>query len=280
MYNKIKILAAFVFASAVLLTGCKSNSSPVTPYSGTSITPYSGTSSSNLLMKVYPYRFVALKTGAVKIKKLGTATYIQFPITGGTLDVQNAYVNFKNLVVEENSGFDGQQTGENGTGDTGDQGDPESDTQNITAPGPFSIDIASGSASLGNFSVYPGTFKKVDFQLAANSASPYFGNTIVIGGTYTPTSGTAIPFTLKSGLTAQLQLHIANGGITVATNSSVAINIVIDLPGLFNNINFSSATVTNGQILIDSQNNTLLLSAFESALNTDTDVEEGHQGSD
>jgi len=275
MYNKTKIFAAFVFSLALILTGCKSNNSPVTPFGSTS--------SSNLLMKVVPYHSAAINTQAVKVKNMGTQVYIQFPITGGTVDVQNAYVNFKNLVVEENSGFDGQQTGENGTGGTdgtGDTGGTESNSPNITAPGPFSIDIASGSASLGNFSVYPGTFKKVDFQLTPNSASPYFGNTIVISGTYTPTSGTAIPFTLKSGLAAQLQLHIANGGITVTTNSSVAINIVIDLPGLFNQINFSSATITNGQILIDNQNNNLLLSVFQAALNTDTDVEEGHSGSD
>ncbi len=262
MYNKIKSLALFAIFVSLALVGCKNNSSPVSPFSSTP--------NSNLLMKVHSYAKADLRADIVKIKNVGASTYIQFPLLSGNLDVQSALVHFKNLVIEENSGFDGQGNGGyDGQGDGGSQ----VEGTDVTSPGPYSIDISSGSASLGSFLVHAGTFKKVDFQLTPNAADPYLGKTIVISGVYTPTSGAAVPFTLKSGLASQMQLPLANGGITVAADSTVSVDIVIDLHGLFNGLDFSTAVVTNGQILIDSQNNAALLSAFETNLHRYIDAE-------
>jgi hypothetical protein len=258
MSKQIKVLAVFVFAIAFIVTGCKNNNSPVSPIPGSS-----APANSTVLLRAQTYTPAALRNDAVKIKKVGSSTYIQFPIVSGSLDVQSAWVNFKNLVIEENSGFDGQ-----GNGGYDGQGDGGAQTEgtDVNAPGPFSLDLSSGTASLGSFLVHAGTFKKVDFQLTPNSADPYLGKTIVISGSYTPTSGSAVPFTLKSDLTSQMQLPLANGGVTVIADSTVSLNIIIDLPGLFNGMDFSTAAVTNGQILIDSQNNAALLTHFETNL--------------
>lgn len=267
MNGKIKYLAVFTVVIALTITGCKSNNSPVTPFGSTP--------SSNLLMKVHSYNPSYSGKDAVKFIKSGKATYVQFPTVGGTLDVSSALMNFQNLKIEENSGFDGQYQGNNNSGDQK-EGGPEVESPDVTISGPFSVDMSSGTASIGSFNVYPGTFKKVDFQLVSNSADPYFGKTIVISGTYSANGGTAIPFALKSGVSSQLQLPLANGGISVTANSTVSINIIIDLPGLFNNLDFSSAKVANGEILIDAQNNSALLSAFENNLTKYVDAEKGN----
>jgi len=272
MYNKIKALTLFAAIVTLTITACKSNDSPNAPLMSSP--------SGNLLMKIHSFNPSKIGTDALKIKTVGSQTYIQFPITGGTLDLQSAMLNFKDLVIEENSGYDGEQTGDNNSGNDGDGG-TEGEAPDITAPGPFSVDLSSGTASIGSFDVYTGTFKKVDFKLVSNSADPFFGKTIVISGVFTPDGSTAIPFTLKSDVSSQLQLPLANGGIVVAANSTVSIDIVIDLPSLFNSVDFSSASVTNGRILIDSQNNSPLLNEFETNLNSYIDAEDdGSEGDD
>jgi hypothetical protein len=269
MYQKIKTLAALAVIFAFAITGCKNNSSPLSPL----------TSSPNAqaMLKVHSFNPAHIGSDAVKVKNSGSHTYINFPITSGSLDVQHAYFNFKDLVVEENSGFDGEQTGENNDGANDTLG-TTGETPDITVPGPFSVDLSSGTASIGSFDVYPGTFKKVNFKLVPNSADPFWGKTIVISGLYTPQGGSAIPFTLKSDVNSQLQLPLANGGIVATSNSTVSLDIVIDLPVLFNSVDFSTATVSNGQILIDSQNNAALLSSFETNLQKYIDAENGKGG--
>lgn len=264
MYKQAKILFSFLLVIAITLTGCKSNNSPTTPASGTA--------SSSLLMKAHSFN--PAKVDAVNRVSAGSKTFIQFPVSGGIIDVQMAMFSFKNLVIEENSGFDGEQQGDNNSGDQN-EGGPEVETPDITAPGPFSVDLSNGTASIGNFDVYPGTFKKVNFKLEPNAADPYLGKTIVISGTYTAVGGTAVPFKLRSAVASQIQLPLANGGIVVAANSTVSINIVFDLPSLFSNIDLSTATVANGEILIDTQNNSTLLSAFENNLTKYVDAEDG-----
>lgn len=266
MYSKIKIIATITVIVVFTFTGCKNDNSLNAPIGGSP--------SSKLAMKIHAYNPTMLGSEVVKIKTVGNQTYVQFPITGGTLDVQSAMLNFKDLVIEENSGFDGEQQGENNSGEQNDGGS-ELETPDITSAGPFVIDLSNGNALIGSFDVYPGTFKKVNFSLSPNSAEPFLGQTIVISGTYTQDGGTIIPFTLKSDIIAQLQLPLANGGVVVSANSTVSISIIVDLPSLFNSVNFTSATSTNGEISIDSQNNSALLSRFETNLNTYIDAEDG-----
>lgn len=218
---------------------------------------------------------------ATGLHKSASTTLSDLPVLGGTLNVQSAWINISDLRIEENSGFDGEQQGEHNDGDQGgseneSQGS-ENDSPDITAPGPFSLEISSGQALIGSFNVYPGTFKKVDFTFQPNTNDPFYGKTIVISGEFTSTAGTVTPFALKSEFAQPIQTQIAGGGITVPANATVDINVVFDLAGWFSNVDFSAAQISNGQILIDSSNNTALLSAFEANLAQYVEVENEHE---
>jgi len=220
-----------------------------------------------------------LKISATPVHKTTPVNLASIPVTGGTIDLQVAWINFKDLVIQENSGFDGEQQGEHHDGNQNDGG-PETENPDITAPGPFTVDISSGNSLIGSFQVYPGTFKKVDFTFTPNPNDPFFGKTIVMSGQFTPTVGSPVPFTLKSDFSSQIQQLIANGGIIIPADSTVEINVVFDLAGWFSSVDFSNAVVTNGEILIDSQNNQPLLAAFEAQLTAYVDVEEGGESGD
>lgn len=256
------ILISIMF---IFLAGCNGNNSPTSPFNASK--------SSKLIMKVNSFHKSTASVNNVKVKNSSNSTYLQFPVLTGKLNVKSALINITNLNIQENSGFDGEYTGNNNDGKQDNSGGPETENPDVTAPGPYSIDISSGTANLGNFSVYPGTFKKVNFQLTKSSANPYAGKSMIMKGEYLPNSGSPIPFTIKSALSTNLQLPIANGGITVKSNSSVTIAIVIDLPGLFKNIDFSKAVVSNGSIFIDNQNNYVFLKTLENNLKKYVDAE-------
>jgi hypothetical protein len=194
---------------------------------------------------------------------------------GDSLSIKTADVNIANLQIEENSGNDGENVGggDNETGGNDVEGGNENDNGDIVLAGPYSLDIASGSASIGQVNIYPGTFKKVDLDFQTSSSSTYNGSSIFITGTYTDNSGTIIPFKIYSSFAQQVQLPIAGNGITVAANSMVTIDIVFDVNAWLTGLDFASATITNGVILINSANNTSLLTTFELNLSKYIDAE-------
>jgi len=220
---------------------------------------------------------------AANSPKAASAVLSELPISGGNLNVQTAWINIADLRIEENSGFDGEYNDDNQDGpdneaDTSQEdsggGADSLDAADITAAGPFSLDISNNQALIGSFDVYPGTFRKVDFTFQPNASDPFYGKTIVISGEFTSDGGTTTPFTLKSEFSQIIQTSIADGGIVVAADSTVEINVVFDLAGWFVNVDFLAAQTTNGQILIDASSNAALLTAFEANLSQYVDVEE------
>ncbi len=202
-------------------------------------------------------------------------------VKGGALSIKTADVNIANLQIEENSGNDGQNVGggdnesggKDAEGGTDVEGGNENDNGDIVLAGPYSLDIASGSATIGQVSIYPGTFKKVDLDFQTSSSSTHNGSSIFITGTYTDNSGTIVPFKIYSSFAQQVKLPFAGNGITVAANSTLTIDIVFDVNAWLTGLNFSSATITNGEIVINSTNNTTLLTTFESNLSKYIDAE-------
>lgn len=206
------------------------------------------------------------------------------PIPGGSLDINTAMVNVSKIQIEENSGNDVEQGGEHNGGEQGgadnevegpdnEKGAPEAE-QDIIVNGPFALDISNGEAAIQSVDIYPGTFKKVDLTFSINTSSPFNGKTIVINGTFTPNGGSATPFSLKSEFSKEVQMPIAGGGITVPANATIAVTVTFNLAGWFDKVDLTSAQISNGEILIDSANNTALLSAFETNLAKYVDVEE------
>jgi len=194
------------------------------------------------------------------------------PVSGGSISLSSFNVNLSKIQIQENSGFNGEQQGDNNDGGT-DGGGSETETPDIILNGPFNLNIASGSVDVGSFDVYPGTFKQVDLYFTASLNQPYNGNSIIINGDFTNQAGTSIPVILKSGFDHNFQTLISNNGITVTQNTTVPVTIVFDFNKLFTNLNISSAIVTNGAILIDDTHNPQLLKAFENNLNNSVELE-------
>jgi len=235
-----------------------------------------------------------LKSTTVTIKAVGRSLNSK---SIQSFTVITAYANIANVQIEENSGNNGENVGvgdnstiegndtieegndtisdhdtnennhESGGNEGGENdGGGESNSGNINLPGPFSVDIANSTASLGQVNVFPGTFKKVNFvfQQAVNLN----GSSITISGDYTDARGSVIPYTINSAFAKRVQMPIAEKGIIVTANSSVVIDIVFDVNAWLSGVDFASATVTNGQIIIDSSNNIALLNTFEANLTT------------
>lgn len=259
MKISLRVLTILAMSTGIVwISGCKKSN------------PYFGGSLSKSSIAVM---------NATAISKTAGTKMSDIPIIGGKLNIQTARINITDLRIEENSGNDVEQQGGHNDGDQGGKEESGSikdsmDAADITAAGPFNLDISGGQALIGSFDIYPGTFKKVDFTFRPNMNDPFNGKTIVISGIFTSVAGAVTPFTLKSEFSKQIQTRIAGGGITVAANSTVEVNVVFDLAGWFGNIDLSAAHATNGQILIDASNNTTLLTVFEANLAKYVEVEE------
>ncbi len=244
-----------------------------------------------------------VKSATLSMKALSkspsASSLASIPVKGGVLNLSSAIVNIAALHIEENSGNDNQSGGlkeggegnEGGEGgidndsinnndtineggnDTINDGGHESDTADIFLAGPYPLDISTGQATIDQVNVYPGTFKKVHFLFQTSTAAQFYGNSIVIKGQYIPTSGAAVPFTIETIYSKHVQLPLANGGVTVTANSTVAIAIVFNINSWLGNLDFATAQVTNGEILVNNVSNAALLTAFETNLSANIDAE-------
>lgn len=212
---------------------------------------------------------IVLKAGS---KSALSGSSSDIPVTGGSLSLSSFDVNISKIQIQENSGFDGEQQGENNDGNTDDGGN-ETEMPDIILNGPFNLNIASGSVEVGSFDVYPGTFKQVDLYFSTTVNQPYNGNSITINGGLTNQTGSTIPVILKSKFAQNFQTLISGNGITVTQNTTVPVTITFDFNKMFANLDFSSATVTDGTILIDDTHNSQLLTTFENNLNNSVELE-------
>lgn len=210
---------------------------------------------------------IMLKAG---IKSTLSGSSSNIPVTGGNLSLLSFNVNISKIQIQENSGVDGEQQGENNDGGTDVGGSENAD---IILNGPFNLNIASGSVEVGSFDVYPGTFKQVDLYFSTTVNQPYNGNSIIIDGNLTNQAGTTIPVILKSKFAKNFQTLISGNGITVTQNTTLPVTMVFDFNKMFTNLDFSSAIITDGTILIDDTHNSQLLTTFENNLNSSVELE-------
>lgn len=224
------------------------------------------TKSSLLAVDLSTVKSAALNNTGTK----GTAT--------SAFTLNSAKISISDLVIEENSGNDVEQQGDHNDGgnDAEASGDNEAggEKDDVILPGPYMLDVLNGSLSIDQVAVYPGTFKKVDFKFNVSNEAAFGGNSIVVKGSYQKSDGTAVPVTLRSDFSLQVQLPIADPGIIVASNSSVTITIIIDIPSWINKLDLSSAIVVNNEIIIDKTNNPDLLNLFEANLASLIEVED------
>lgn len=192
--------------------------------------------------------------------------------------LNSARVSISDLVIEENSGSDGEQQGDfnDGGSDGGKDAGTDTGTENgdVTLPGPYMLDVVNGMLGIDQVAVYPGTFKKVDFKFNVSNETGFGGNSIVVTGSYQKNDGTTVPVTLRSDFSQQVQLPLANNGVTAAADSTITLTIVLDIPSWMNNLDLSGAIVTNNEIVIDKTVNSDLLKLFEANLASSIEVED------
>ena len=192
--------------------------------------------------------------------------------------LNSAKISISGLVIEENSGNDVEQQGDINDGgsdaekDTGTEAGGEK--EDVVLPGPYTLDVVNGTLAIDQVAVYPGTFKKVDFKFNVSNETGFGGNSIVVTGSYRKTDGTVVPVTLRSDFSQQVQLPLANNGITVAADNTITLTIVLDIPSWMNNIDLSGAVATNNEIIIDKTVNADLLNLFEVNLASSIEVED------
>ncbi|MCA2004362.1 MAG: hypothetical protein LDL01_01080 [Ignavibacterium sp.] len=243
--SKFVLWLSAILIFALITSGCNTNSQPTQPLE----------KNSKLLLKV------ANKSINNSINS-----------TNGSIVLSSFNINLSKLSLQENSGVDGEQEGEHNDGDN-ENGGSETEMPDIVLNGPLSFDIALGSVELGNVDVYAGTFKKVDLNFSQTSTAPFNNHSIIVTGNYKKSNGENVPFTIKSKFSKTYETLIANGGITVNTNSTVPVTIIFNFDNIFKNIDLSNAVVSNGTIIIDEQNNSNLLQVFENNLNNSVEVE-------
>jgi hypothetical protein len=211
------------------------------------------------------------------------------PVVGGTVALQSASFSIQRVRMDEETqapsgehqGGGGENQGgeHSGQGDGGHEGQGDNEHEDeveVVIEGPFAIDIASGGAVLTTVVVSPGTFRRAQLELHLEAAAPFDGDSIVIQGQFQPTGGSAIPFTLRSRLLRELEVPIANGGVTVANNAEVAFTVTFDLAAMFAHLDLHGAVVESGAIAIDDSHNATVLAAFEHNLDEALEGCEGH----
>jgi len=159
------------------------------------------------------------------------------------LDITSAIINISDLHIKEDSG----------------NGD-------VILQDSYTIDVSNRIVSFDQVEMFPGTYKKVDLTFRTGDSPTLNGYSIIITGHYVTANGRAIPFTLKSDYTKQIQLPLENNGVTVNENSMVSISIVFDANEWLSVVDFADAHITNGKIVIDNKNNASLLNVFEANL--------------
>lgn len=179
------------------------------------------------------------------LQKPGSSIFSDDQSFDEVLIIKSAVVNIFDLHIKEDSGND-----------------------DVILQGPYTIEISNGIVSFDQVDVFTGTYKKVDLIFQTGDSTTLNGHSIIITGNYINADGSSIPFTLKSDFTKQIQLQLANEGVTVSENSTVSISIVFDTDAWLSDLDFANAHITNGEIAIDNNNNTSLLNAFEANLSS------------
>lgn len=214
----------------------------------------------------------SFKLQATAVPKTSSTSGRVFATKSGKVEISFAQVSIANIRIEENSGNDndsGVSEVEGTEGVEAPEGVEGTETENdLLLPGPYTLELSNNLALISNVNVFPGTYKKVNFKFVSGNGSAILIRGNFINGTVTT------PFTLTSTFNKTVQLPLSNGGVVVTANSTKDISIIFDINSWFASLDLSTATLTNGEILIDMNSNKAILSAFEDVLLQHIDAED------
>ncbi|MFA9392495.1 MAG: hypothetical protein ACERKD_21975 [Prolixibacteraceae bacterium] len=188
------------------------------------------------------------------------------------LDGENDSIMDNDTIQSENENNDGDKDGDKNEKEDGKDKKEKDDAGDLILAGPFSLDISSGLATIGNISVQPATYKKVNFNFVDGTSSSV--NSVQISGTFTDNNGTATPFQLAYNSSDIFQLPLADSGLVVTTGNTVTLSIVFDINSWLSQLDFAAAEVADGNIDISATKNTALYDAFVASLSENIDIED------
>ena len=194
----------------------------------------------------------------------------------GDINITKAVVNIQDLVIEENSGENGNsQQGNNDKGSDGKDGAEKAknsaeDGGDLKLAGPFVLDITNTATQIDNVMLQPGTYRKVDFKFVPGTA--FDTHSILIEGTV-KLNNTMVSFSIVVDTDNTVQLPLAGNGLSIASGISSTLSIVFDVNLWIKNLDFSTATLNNNSIKISSAENQVLYDSFIKALVENIDVE-------
>ncbi|NOZ35798.1 MAG: hypothetical protein GXO80_10935 [Chlorobi bacterium] len=136
-----------------------------------------------------------------------------------------------------------------------------SNDQDYEYEGNYIFDVLTGTSTplINYVEVTPGTYHELEIKVDRTLSS---GNSIEINGTYTE-DGTTYTFEYSSILDEDYDVDNLSG-VTADPNSDIIFTLYLDLPTLFNGIDFSAATVDDdGVIRINDNSNSNLAETIE-----------------
>ncbi len=138
--------------------------------------------------------------------------------------------------------------------------------------GNYSFDILTGASTppLPYVEIEPGTYHELEVKVDRTLPG---GSSIEIEGTYT-IAGFSYNFKYTSTLDEDYEIE-NNVGIQVDPNSNVTFTLYIDLPGLFNGVDFAQAVIgANNIIEINGNTNSDLAEMIEDNFNNAMDFDD------
>lgn len=142
----------------------------------------------------------------------------------------------------------------------------------IDIEGLYTFDLMTGisTPAFPTALVPAGTYHELEIEMGDES------DTIValcIEADYQDTSGTTIPITIN--ITGEVEFEIEDtAGIQITTTQINNILVLIDLNTIIGSIDWSTATVTNNEILVDKQNNQTIYEEILEMLNEEVELDD------
>ncbi|TAL80145.1 MAG: hypothetical protein EPN88_01510 [Bacteroidetes bacterium] len=142
--------------------------------------------------------------------------------------------------------------------------------------GNYVVDLLTGTStpSLGFAQFLPGTYNKFESETAKILNG---GKSLSVKGTFTNTGGIVYGFEFST--TAEIEFEFeSDSGFVLNEGTVFDMLINVNLPLLFQGVDFSKATANgNGIIIIDETSNTPILSAIKNNLDHAADMEDEHE---
>lgn len=143
----------------------------------------------------------------------------------------------------------------------------------IDIEGLYQFDLITGNSTpaFPSYMMPAGTYTELEVQMGDDDSST---QSVHLEADYSDTAGNVVPLIVDIMEEIELEIEDEVNGIQVQPNQISTLNVVMGINAILNTIDLSTATQTNGQILINAQSNTSLYTQLVELLNVEIEVED------